>query len=317
MAATKPANTDTHYTVRYQTGATSFVEIHITGTGLKYDPNTGLISDGDFSTISLSDFTQTGKNPHVQLVSQLSGLGLSFADISKFLGGDTWSDAKFLAANFSSLIGVTATTSYSEFSRAKSFTFATELSDHINGSKFADDMVGNGGNDTLNGCGGKDKLDGGKGDDVLGGGGAADFLTDKDGNNQLSGGSGNDSILAGLGDDKILGGKGDDVLFGHGGRDAVSGGLGRDVFVFNPKDAGALTITDFGKGDILLNFATYTGDPSGDSAYADFMAHARQVDANVVYTAGTTEVILLNTDINSLSASSFAQTLKVDLTFLF
>ena len=159
------------------------------------------------------------------------------------------------------------------------------------------------GNDLITLSALNDAFDAGSGDDLV---------VDQGGNDKIAGGDGNDVIMAAAGNDRVDGGNGADILIGAGGDDVLkgaqgqdflwagrgtdieTGGTGRDVFLFKSGD-GKATITDFNAADDQLVFM---GAASG---IADL--HFAQVGANTRVTFGDIVIILLNVDLNAVSAA--------------
>ena len=113
---------------------------------------------------------------------------------------------------------------------------ASEESDYLIGSEFADEINGmggddyirgNGGNDTLSGDDGEDDIFGGSNDDILNGGAGVDRLFGNDGDDTLSGGIGVDYLVGGAGSDSYL------FTFGDGADTISNNDLdSRDVLRF-------------------------------------------------------------------------------------
>lgn len=162
----------------------------------------------------------------------------------------------------------------------------------INGVANAPTQTGGSSADTLTGTSGDEVLDGLAGNDVLTGAGGADTLKGGAGNDSLEGGAGIDSLNAGDGNDTIVGGAGNDML---------AAGRGADVFVFNGLGFGRDTLIDFkpGEDDIRLVGA-------GFNNFADVLANATQVGANVLITNAAGDSLQLNNvQLASLSAGDF------------
>jgi trimeric autotransporter adhesin len=108
-------------------------------------------------------------------------------------------------------------------------------------SNFDDTFIG------LNTTGAKNSASGLDGADtfISGGRGTA---------NSFDGGNGNDTFKGGIGTDKFIGGAGDDRFTGGGGKDVMIGGTGADTFIFNLRERGTETITDFELGVDHLQF---------------------------------------------------------------
>jgi Ca2+-binding RTX toxin-like protein len=79
-------------------------------------------------------------------------------------------------------------------------------------------------------------------------------------------------------DDTIVGTPGDDTLEGFGGSDTLTGGFGNDLFVFNNRNEGIDTITDFGSG-------TFGGNNDAIAINVDF-GTSRPVITDVSGTTG-------------------------------
>lgn len=294
--------TSTQYTMRMMTSETTAVEVTVRGAGLSYDTETGRLIGGEIEDVSLTSYLTSGKKPQPIWVQQVSGIGYSADKMADLLGDSFWNHSKVMLDRFEKLINLHEATSYSYFSKDKSYTSATDYNDKLVGSKFADWIEANGGDDKVNGGKGNDHLDGGKGNDVLDGAQGNDWLTDDSGRNSLFGGVGNDTMRGGGDNDLLKGGKGNDLIFGNGGDDIASGGRGSDTFVFNAKQAGHLTIQDFDASDVLVNLLV----GSAEEAYKDFLEHSQQLGTTVLYHNGDISVILNNVDLHALDVKNFA-----------
>lgn len=107
--------------------------------------------------------------------------------------------------------------------------------DLLTGNASANTLTGNGGNDALSGLSNNDSLYGGSGNDTLDGGSGRDYLTGE------------------IGNDILRGSTEDDILIGAGGFDTLTGGMGKDRFIFNSKNEGRDTITDFSVVDDIFH----------------------------------------------------------------
>lgn len=110
--------------------------------------------------------------------------------------------------------------------------------------------------------------------------------------NTFDGGNGNDTFLGGAGTDKFTGGAGDDHLTGGGGKDVLTGGTGADTFIFNLKEKGAETITDFELGIDHLQF-------TGISA-RNVSVHLEHGSVEIEIDHGATIVLNNVTDVNAV-----------------
>ncbi len=86
---------------------------------------------------------------------------------------------------------------------------------------------------------------GGLGADVITGNNARNLLNGGGGNDLLKGGRGNDTLSGGDGRDTLTGSEGGDKITGGKGADILAGGRGDDIFVYNSRDEGGDTISDF------------------------------------------------------------------------
>ena len=125
--------------------------------------------------------------------------------------------------------------------------------EHLTGSKYNDILAGDGEDNILKGEDGDDTLYGGPagGDDEMHGG---------NGDDRIYGGKGNDTLIGGEGNDLLKGGAGDDTLVIDGNAmDVVHGGPGDDTFVFSPSNIGGATISDFTRGEDVIDLTAFTG----------------------------------------------------------
>lgn len=231
------------------------------------DPNVG-------DTKSIVSVSATAKGATVQIVG---GKVVYTADPDAFdlLGAgdsttDTFSYVMKDAAGVTSTASVTVT---------------------IGGVANAPTQTGGTGGDTLNGTAGDEVLDGLAGNDVLIGAGGADTL---------KGGAGNDSLNGGAGIDSLNGADGNDTIVGGAGNDILAAGRGADVFVFNA-GFGKDTLIDFkpGEDDIRLVGA-------GFNNFAEVMANATQVGANILITNAAGDSLQLNNlQLASLQSGDF------------
>ncbi|MCB1432957.1 MAG: hypothetical protein KDK75_10935, partial [Alphaproteobacteria bacterium] len=129
-------------------------------------------------------------------------------------------------------------------------------------------MKGNGADNTFSVTGGDSRLVGRSGNDTLLGASGADLLQGGSGNDTMNGGANNDRLLGNNGADTMNGSFGDDLLNAGNGNDVMTGGLGNDVFVFNGRNAGQDTITDFEDGRDVIRFKTALVDSFDDLAIA-------------------------------------------------
>lgn len=106
-----------------------------------------------------------------------------------------------------------------------------------------------------------DALTGTAGDNVLDGGA---------GNDKLDGGNGNDTLIGGAGNDTLTGGVGNDKLYDGLGQDALTGGAGRDIFYFAEIDGSLDRITDFVKGQDIVDLSGIDAiaETDADDAFA-------------------------------------------------
>lgn len=138
----------------------------------------------------------------------------------------------------------------------------SEFDDMIFGNEARNDLKGGGLNDTLYGGKGRDTVEGGGGQDTLRGGGSSDWL---------------------------FGQGGRDTLRGERGNDKLEGGGGKDTFIFET-DGGRDKILDFEDGMDTIDLR--------DFAFADLdtaLAHAEEVDGDVVFTIGDDVLTVLDT----------------------
>lgn len=117
----------------------------------------------------------------------------------------------------------------------------------------------------------------------------------------LLGGAGSDSLNGGDGDDRLFAGAGADTLAGGAGSDQLQGGIGADLFVF-ARDGGRDRVTDFVAGEDRLDF---TRDNRITSFNDLTNNHLRVSGDNVVITAGTDVVVLVNVRVSDLDAGDF------------
>lgn len=151
--------------------------------------------------------------------------------------------------------------------------------------------TGGAGADSMAGTGLDERIDGANGNDTLTGEAGADTLIGGNGDDLLQGGSSIDNLSGGVGNDTLDGGAGDDVL---------SGGRNNDVFVFGP-GFGDDIITDFKAVEDEIRF-----QGAGFTSFADMLAHATQVGANVLITNAAGDSLQLNnTQIASLQSADF------------
>ena len=115
------------------------------------------------------------------------------------------------------------------------------------------------------------------------------------------GNAGDNYLYGNGGNNHLVGGKGDDELYGMGGTDRLTGGVGVDTFIFG-KNFGHDEMTDFHQGEDHINLH----DIGGLSSFADVIAHASQVGADVVLNFGGGEVLTIDqTDLKSLKDGDF------------
>jgi len=231
------------------------------------DPNVG-------DTKSIVSVSATAKGATVEIVG---GQVVYTADVDAFdlLGpGDTTTDSFTY-----------------EMKDARGVTSTATVTVTIGGVANGPTQNGGNGQDALTGTTADEVLNGGNGNDTLGGGEGADTLSGGAGADSMAGGAGIDNLSAGDGADTLSGGAGDDVLLGGRGDDTFSfeGVFGDDV------------ITDFKPIDDTIRFVG-----AGFTDFADVLAHASQVGANVVITNAAGDSLQLNNlQLASLTSADF------------
>ncbi len=289
------------FVMRLPNGDGAAIEVKITGKGLVYDRDTGVLLRGNIDSITLSDLSQTGRRFDVVESRSIGGVGLTADRISDAIGHDFWNHVKVVIEVFDKLSSLNEGMTHSYFSPKESIFKGSELADKIAGTKAADVIWAAGGNDRLNAGNGDDTVDGGMGNDQLNGGNGNDLLVDLFGNNSLNGGAGHDNMRGSDGNDRLTGAAGRDILFGAGGDDIYSGGRDADVFVFDTKTESRIIITDFDRGDMFVNLAS----GSAAETYKYFDAFARQVGRDVVYDFDGLHLLLKNTNLDAIGEHNF------------
>ena len=175
--------------------------------------------------------------------------------------------------------------------------------EHLTGSKYNDILAGDGEDNILKGEDGDDTLYGGPegGDDHMEGG---------NGDDRIYGGKGDDTLIGGEGHDLLKGGAGDDVLVVDGNAmDVVHGGLGDDTFVFSPSNIGGATISDFTRGEDVIDLTAFTGISSVEDLEDNMLSLGSNVRINGrIELSGTdylTTIILTGIDVANLDNSDF------------
>lgn len=117
---------------------------------------------------------------------------------------------------------------------------------------------------------GFENLEGSAYNDVLTGSAEANRIFGGAGDDLIYGGGGNDVLLGGLGNDRLNGDAGDDILNGGAGADILTGGAGRDLFQFDVADGATDVITDFRRGQDLIDLSGFDANFSfiGSSAFS-------------------------------------------------
>jgi Ca2+-binding RTX toxin-like protein len=109
----------------------------------------------------------------------------------------------------------------------------------------------------------------------------------------LDGGAGDDVIIGGEGDDVLIGGEGDDVLLGGGGNDTFDFGPGDDIEIQG-------FVAGAGSED-RIDLRKLAGSISFDWV----MAHAQQIEDDVVLDFGTTGLKVAGVQLEALHADDF------------
>lgn len=143
------------------------------------------------------------------------------------------------------------------------------------------------------------------------GGRGTDLLIGNALDNRIVGGGGADALLGGAGNDELVGGKAFDQLDGGWGNDTLRGGAGGDVFIF-ATGYGIDTIMDFETKD-LIDLRRVDGIED----MQDVRDHMSQVGADVRITVGGDQLIIKNTEMNSLTGDNFALSDSGDKHFAF
>ena len=167
----------------------------------------------------------------------------------------------------------------------------------IPGGSKNDKLVGTSGADLIDGKGGGDAMTGGAGDDTYLVDNAKDSVVESAGNGvdtvrtalkaytlttnvenlTLTGAVDQSGVGNALGNlitsngvgASLNGAAGDDILVSNGGRDTLTGGAGHDVFRFVATPSGAARITDFTRGQDVLDLRPLLGGYSGSSPVID------------------------------------------------
>ena len=119
------------------------------------------------------------------------------------------------------------------------------------------------------------------------------------GNDTILGSRGNDILIGGAGNDVLIGGAGDDQLFGGPGADTLNGGAGNDVFVADEFDT---VIDDFAAGagsEDRIDLSALDVD------FEWLMAHASDVDGNVLLNLGDHQITLRGVSTSMLHHNDF------------
>ena len=202
--------------------------------------------------------------------------------------------------------------------------------DILNGGEGNDQLYGQNGNDTLNGGAGLDFFFGSAGGDSINGGldfDTVSYLQSTSGiviNLQTGGTGGNaagdsyssierlfatnhaDTITGSNGADTLLGLGGNDVIDGGLGNDRLFGGAGDDAFVYDTTNSGADLIYNFRAGTLGNEIIHIQGNDVNFDSFAEIMAAATQVGANVrIDFGGGNTLTLVNLDISRLQSSDF------------
>ena len=139
--------------------------------------------------------------------------------------------------------------------------------------------------------------------DTLNGTANADQLIASNDGDRLLGNAGNDLLIGGNGSDAIYGGSGNDIIVGAGGNDYLSGGSGADKFLYSLAQTGEGydVISGFtaGIGGDVINV---TG--GGTAAAVHAMAFASGADTLIVLNA-TETIRLLGVSVGSLTDANF------------
>lgn len=293
--------TSNTFTMRLVFEDKTALEVTITGKGFAYDRETGALMRGTVDSLALTNLSQEGRHLNLVESHKLGGLNLPVEKLADMSGAQFWNHVKHVIELFDKLSILHEGVTHSFFSPLKNVVEGSDLNDNLVWSRMADVMMGNGGNDRINGAAADDLLNGGKGNDLLNGGNGNDFLIDEQGHNNLNGGAGNDRMLGGQGNDRLSGSTGRDIMYGSGGVDRLSGGRDADVFVFNSKEASRITVTDFERGDLLVNLAT----GGAEESFKYFLDGARQVGKDVVYQADGLHLTLKNFKLDAIGMGNF------------
>ena len=109
-------------------------------------------------------------------------------------------------------------------------------------------------------------------------------------------GAGDDVLIGGAGNDVLLG-DGDDVLIGGPGTDVLDGGAGDNILI-QSFGVGDLVVQNFNAGDVLDLTAF-------DVNFDWLMAHASNVNGDVVLDLGEQHVTFKGTSTEALTADHF------------
>lgn len=283
----------------------------------------------------VADYTLSTSAVVVNLLTQ-SGSGPGYSSGDVYLGieevvGSIWNDTISGAAGAETLLGGAGADSLVGGDGADSLNGGTS-GDRLFGGSGADTLVGDSGDDTLKGEDDNDQLFTGLGDDRAEGGDGDDFVRTSNGNDSMFGAAGADTLGAGAGADLLLGEAGADILLGSNGNDRLSGGddgdrliggNGRDTIYGDAGDdtitgdaqddrfgfaigGGTDTITDFAPGAVANEVIFIAGFGAAIDTFAEALAFATQLGANVVFDFGAGDgLILKNVALASLDPGDF------------
>lgn len=293
--------TSSTFTMRLPLDEKTAIEVTITGKGFSFDRESGMLLRGTIDSISLSDLTLTGRRFSVVETHKIGGVNMAAERLADVAGDKFWNHIKTVVDLFEKFSNLHEGISHSYLSPDKNVITGSDFNDKLAGTKVADVMTGGGGDDRLTAGAGDDRIYGGKGNDFMNGGAGDDYMIDHYGTNTLNGGAGNDRMLGGSDADQLSGSTGRDMLYGAGGIDRLTGGRDADVFVFNTKEESRITITDFDRGDMLVDLVYGRAEVT----FKYFEDRATQVGKDVVYEDGAVHLTLKNFKLGDLSERNF------------
>ena len=223
-----------NHTATHVTSFANFTDI--VGSGgddLFYAASSGPVTiAGGLGDDTLS-FANVSSSIQINLETGTSSNGTSFTGIENLVGGsghNTFNVSSTGSIHFIDGGAGQSTLNFSGLGSGITYSLATGVGTHVDGSSNIDSVIGSSSADSITGSAGNDSINGNGGNDTINAGGGDDFILLGTGSSHVDAGDGNDFVDATTASATVSGGAGSDTIdVGLLHNESVDGGSGFDV----------------------------------------------------------------------------------------